>query len=100
MLIYGPYMITNGPYMIIYGPYMSIYGPYMIMYGPYMSISEVGGKKERQLSPTEKSDSFRSCVRAGEAKLCVPARRCCFRGWVLEGRNVLLPVPVPFPSPA
>ena len=40
------------------------------------------------MSPTGKSYSFRSCVRAcerarrGEAKLCAPVRRCCFRGWV------------------
>ena len=36
--------------------------------------------------------SFRSCVacvRAGEAKLCVLARRCCFRGWVSKRAFVL-----------
>ena len=39
--------------------------------------------------------SFRACVRAcerarrGEAKLCAPVRRCCFRGWVAGAEFVL-----------
>ena len=39
--------------------------------------------------------SFRACVRAcerarrGEAKLCAPVRRCCFRGWVVGAEFVL-----------
>ena len=52
------------------------------------------------MSPTGESYSFRSCVRAGEAKLCVPARRCCFRGWAAEARKMLrggvVACPVPF----
>ena len=56
------------------------------------------------MSPTGKSDSVRfvrACraMRASEAKLRVPVRRCCFRGWAAEGRKVLRCVRarVPFP---
>ena len=56
-----------------------------------MYISEVGIG-----SPTGKSFRFvRACVRAcerarrGEAKLCAPVRRCCFRGWVAGAEFVL-----------
>ena len=45
------------------------------------------------MSPTGKSFRFvRACVRAsgrGEAKLCAPVRRCCFRGWVAGAEFVL-----------
>ena len=33
--------------------------------------------------------ALRARVRAGEAKLCVPARRRCFRGWVSKRAFVL-----------
>ena len=42
-------------------------------------------------SPTGKSYSFRSCVRA---KLRVPVRRCCFQRWATGARKVLLGVQV------
>ena len=34
---------------------------------------------------------MRACERArrGEAKLCAPVRRCCFRGWVAGAEFVL-----------
>ena len=48
---------------------------------PFNSRSEVGG-----VSPTGKS--FRSFVRACvRAKLRVPARRCCFRGWAISRKE-------------
>ena len=56
------------------------------------------------MSPTGKSYSFRSCVRAGgrgEAKLRAGARRRCFRGWV-SGPGIVLRRRVPVgrvPSP-
>ena len=51
------------------------------------------------VSPTGKSDSVR--LRC-DAKLCVPVRGCCFRGWVVEQdlysvrATVSATVPVPF----
>jgi hypothetical protein len=65
----------------------------MLLYSSriYIYISEVG-----EVSPTGKSYSFRSfvraCVRACvrcDAKLRVPAGRCCFRGWVAKARIIL-----------
>ena len=57
----------------------------------HIYISEVG-----IVSPIGKSFRFvRACVRAcerarrGEAKLCAPVRRCCFRGWVADAQVVL-----------
>ena len=56
------------------------------------------------MSPTGKSDSVR--LRC-DAKLCVPVRDGCFRGWVLKQVlysvtvtvDVDVPVPVPVPVP-
>ena len=62
----------------------------------FYGSSEVAGKKSAS-SPNWEIvfvSFVRACVRAGEAKLCVPARRCFFRGWVLERRSVLRPVRV------
>ena len=62
-----------------------------------MNCRRLGGKRAPALPKRE--IVFVSFVRASEAKLCVPARRCCFRGWVLEGLNVLRAgraLPVPF----
>ena len=50
-----------------------------------------------KVSTTGKSYSFRSCVRACDAKLRVPAGRCCSQRWVAGARKMLR---VPAPAPA